>query len=40
MANYKREYHFRGGHQASENKRFWLLLLIALAIGAAIMYFF
>ena len=40
MVDYKRKYRFRSGNQGNENKRFWILVLLALALGAAIIYFF
>ncbi len=40
MTNYKRQYRYKSGVQGTESRRFWLLILIALAIGAAIIYFF
>jgi hypothetical protein len=36
----KRNYHYRGVNPGKEQRRFWILILIALAIGAAIIYFF
>lgn len=36
----KRNYRYKGINPASEQKRFWILIIIALAIGAAIIYFF
>lgn len=38
--DYKRKYRYKGVNPGNEQKRFWLLVLIALAIGAAIVYFF
>jgi hypothetical protein len=38
--SYIRKYRYRGGGQGDEHKRFWLLVLIGLAIGAGIVYFF
>jgi hypothetical protein len=35
-----RNYRYKGINPGSEQKRFWLMLLIALAIVAAILYFF
>lgn len=40
MQSYKRKYRFKGVNPGNENKRFWILIIIALAIGAAIIYFF
>lgn len=40
MAKYTRNYRFKSGNQGNENNRFWLLLLLALAIGFGIIYFF
>lgn len=40
MQSYKRKYRFKGVNPDNENKRFWILIIIALAIGAAIVYFF
>lgn len=40
MAFGRRNYHFKGVNPDSETKRFWFLIIIALAIGAAIVYFF
>ncbi|WP_276358839.1 hypothetical protein [Daejeonella sp. H1SJ63] len=40
MTDYKRDYHFKSGIQRKESRRFWLFILIGLAIGAAILYFF
>jgi len=37
---YTRKYRFRGGGQGNEQKRFWLLVLVALLIGFGIIYFF
>ncbi|HYK77435.1 MAG TPA: hypothetical protein VEV16_10685 [Daejeonella sp.] len=39
MAFGQRNYRFKGGKSDNEQKRFWILLLIALAICAAIVYF-
>ena len=36
----RRNYRFKGVNPATEQKRFWILIFIALAIGAAIIYFF
>lgn len=36
----RRNYRFKGVNPGSEQKRFWILILIALVIGAAIIYFF
>ncbi len=38
--DYKRKYRFRSGNSSKENRQFWLMMLIALAIAAAILYFF
>ena len=40
MAFGRRNYHFKGVNPGNETRRFWILILIALAIGAAIVYFF
>jgi hypothetical protein len=37
---YVRKYRYRGGGQGDEQKYFWLFILLGLAIGAAIVYFF
>lgn len=37
---YIRKYRYRGGGQGDEQKRFWILIFIALLIGAGIIYFF
>ncbi len=37
---YTRKYRYRGGGQGAEQKRFWLLILIGLLLGAGIIYFF
>ncbi len=39
-SDYKRRYRYKGINPSKEQKQFWLMLLIALAIGVAIMYFF
>jgi len=36
----KRNYHYKGVNPGNEQRRFWILIVIALAIGAAIVYFF
>ncbi|TQM52542.1 hypothetical protein BDE36_4363 [Arcticibacter tournemirensis] len=37
---YTRNYRFRGGNTGSEQKRFWIFLVIGLLIGMAIVYLF
>jgi hypothetical protein len=37
---YTRKYRYKGGNQGAEQKRFWLLILVGLLIGAGIIYFF
>lgn len=39
-SDYKRKYRYKGIDPDAEQKRFWLMLLIALAIGGVIIYFF
>ena len=36
----RRNYRYKGINPGREQRRFWLLIVIALAIGAAIIYFF
>ena len=36
----RRNYRYKGINPGKEQRRFWILILIALAIGAAIIYFF
>ena len=36
----RRNYRYKGVNPGREQRRFWLLVIIALAIGAAIIYFF
>lgn len=38
--DYKRDYRFKSGNSSRESRQFWIMMLIALAIGAAILYFF
>jgi hypothetical protein len=38
--DYKRKYRFKSGNRGKENRQFWLMMLIAVAIAAAILYFF
>ena len=40
MAFKQRNYRFKGINPGKEQRRFWILILLALAIGAAIIYFF
>ena len=40
MAFKQRNYRFKGINPDKEQRRFWILMLLALAIGAAIIYFF
>ncbi len=40
MAYGQRNYRFKGINPGNEQKRFWILIVLALAIGAAIAYFF
>jgi len=40
MAFGKRNYHYKGVNPENEQKRFWILILIALAIGAVIVFLF
>lgn len=40
MPDYKRKYKFRSGIQKREGTMLWLFLIIGLALGAAIVYFF
>jgi hypothetical protein len=37
---YKRDYHFKGVNPGTEQKRFWLVVLLGLLIAAAIVYLF
>jgi len=36
----KRNYRYRGANTGREQRNFWIWLLVALAIGAVIVYFF
>lgn len=38
--DYKRNYRFKSGTRSQESKQFWLMAIIGLAVGAAILYFF
>ena len=38
--DYKRKYRFKSGNSGKESRQFWILALIAVAVGAAIIYFF
>jgi hypothetical protein len=40
MAFKQRNYRFKGINPAKEQRRFWILILLALAIGAAIVFLF
>jgi len=40
MTDYKRKYRFRSGKQSTENRMFWIMILIALAIGFVIVRYF
>ncbi len=40
MAYGQRNYRFKGINPRNEQKRFWILIIIALAIGASIVYLF
>ncbi len=35
----RRNYRFKGADKTGEKRNFWLLIVIGLAIGAAIIYF-
>ncbi len=37
--DYKRDYRFKSGNKGKESRLFWLMMLIALALGAAVLYF-
>lgn len=36
----KRNYRYKGANPDKEQKNFWILIFVALLIGAAIIYFF
>jgi hypothetical protein len=40
MSDFKRKYLFKHINPSSEQKNFWIFILIGLALGAAIIYFF
>ena len=40
MTDYKRKYRFRSGNQSKENRLFWIMILIALAIGFVMVRYF
>jgi len=40
MTDYKRKYRFKHANTGNEKKQFWIFVLIGLALGAAILYFF
>jgi paraquat-inducible protein B len=40
MAYGQRNYRFKGIDPGKEQKHFWILAIVALAIGAALVYFF
>jgi hypothetical protein len=40
MTDYKRKYLFKYINPSNEKKNFWIFILVGLALGAAIIYFF
>jgi len=36
----KRKYRYKGADTGSEQRNFWIWIVVALTIGAAIIYFF
>jgi hypothetical protein len=40
MTDYKRKYRFKYANTSKEQRQFWIFVVIGLALGAAILYFF
>ncbi|WP_262509942.1 hypothetical protein [Pararcticibacter amylolyticus] len=38
--NYTRNYRFKGGNTGTEQKYFWIFLVLGILIGAGIVYLF
>ncbi|WP_262246062.1 hypothetical protein [Parapedobacter soli] len=38
MLQHKRKYHYKGADTSSENRMFWIMTIIGLAIVAAIIF--